>query len=182
MRTTYPYILLIILLFTFNSCNTKEAVDVVEEDDQAVPQEMLSSFRSKNAKVKNLLKGKTSLNLNDLLEKNEITDSKIIILYYSSIDCSSCIETGLDLLSRVEKVNQIESAIVLSGVYYENGPLSMMSGFIHDETAEIQTELGYILTPSLLFYDKEDGILNFYMIPTFKDEKGLNDFEKSLAN
>lgn len=170
---------ILIVLLTI-SCGQKNDADNKETDTLEVPQATLNSFRAKAQKVKNLLIEKKSTVLDSLLNGHGLTASRSLVLYYSSIDCSSCIHTGLDFLSKIERTGDLQTGPILTGVRYVNGPLSQVPGFIHDEKAQIQKEIGYILTPSLIYYDRDRGILDFYLIPTFKDSVGLAKFEQIL--
>jgi hypothetical protein len=177
----HPYLLSLLLIVLTASCKTESEEKMKEQEEVIqVPQERIDLLDRKTKKLKNLLIGKNITSLDSILSANELNKPSYLLLYYSSIDCSTCIHTGLDFLDQFANSTDLSTGVILTGTYYENGPLSQVPGFIHDHKAQIQDEAGYILTPSLIHYNKESGVKNLYLIPTFKDSLGLSQFQQSL--
>lgn len=167
------------LIFTLSCCEKNRNVEIKEDKSAEVPQRMRDTFNARTEKLKKTLINQVVPSLDSILLANEIKGHGNMILYYASIDCSSCVHTGLDFLERLGKTGK-QSAAILSGSLYVNGPLSKVLGFIHDEQAKIQNDLGYVLTPSLIYYDKNTGIKDLYVIPTFEDSTELSRFEQRV--
>lgn len=179
LSTSKQLLFISALMYMLLCCESSSNTEITEDTSDEVVERMRSTFNARTKKLKKVLINKVVPSLDSILFANEIKSPNAIILYYASIDCSSCVHTGLDFLNGISKTGQT-SAAILSGTLYVNGPLSKVPGFIHDEKASIQNDLGYVLTPALIYYDRNTGIKDLYVIPTFKDSIELSIFEQRV--
>ena len=155
-------------ILTCFSCNKKKSQTIVLE-----PEENTDPFR---------LKGMHVTSLDSILQgKDRNAD---IIFLYNFYDCGSCVDSGFQLVKRIDEFYKRKSVPIISSMgsptlyqarnqYFE---------FVYSDTNDlIRKELKYVQTPIMIRVDSNRMILD-YLFPNDSDENEYVRFLSSILH
>lgn len=142
-------------------------------------------FFKKSEKMEDAMKGKDIRAISNIMDLDDPSykEKPILILYYTSYDCSSCVHKGFDFIQETKIVaNNIAMPILAGKKSNFSAPHFEYSGKILEDTSSLlHHELGYFPTPVLIRYSIQKGIEKMYFIPTFEDSIYVDQFRNYIT-
>lgn len=127
------------------------------------------------------LKGKRITSLNSVLQGED--KSAHVVFLYNFYDCGSCIDSGFQLVKRMDEFHKRKFVPIISSM---GNPTLYQSRnqyfeFVYsDKNDLIRKELKYVQTPIMLRLDSNRVILD-YLFPNVSDEKEYTRFLDPLG-
>lgn len=127
------------------------------------------------------LKGKRITSLNSILQGED--KSAHVVFLYNFYDCESCIDSGFQLVKRMDEFHKRKFAPIISSM---GSPMMYQSRnqyleFVYSDNNDlIRKELKYVQTPIMLRLDSNRVILD-YIFPNVSDEKECTRFLAPLG-
>lgn len=159
-------IIVLFCILTCLSCNKRKSQTIV-----LVPEEKIDPFRLKGMRV-------TSL---DSILQGKDRNADIVFLY-NFYDCGSCVDSGFQLVKRIDDFYKNKSVPIISSM---GSPTLYQSRnqyfeYVYSDTNDlIRKELKYVQTPIMIKVDSNRIILD-YLFPNVSDENEYARFLSSL--
>ena len=158
---------IISIILTLYSCGQRS-----NEDTQDVSEKTQKAFLQKSQMLQSNLNGKS---LNRILKDHYKSDYSLI-LYYSAADCNSCLLKAQEVYFENSISNDWKILGIMKGEAIPRTITKVIDPIYYDSSYQIDDQLGYIPTPSLIKVNSNWQIQDLYIFPIFEDSERLNDF------